>query len=214
MYFYLPDFEKEEVRGQLLDHFISCRVKKDDVLEVTDLNGGLGKIKILSLNKKDRVLNFTFLNKSPVKRTVDKVLFQAITDKQYLEKMVELCPIGEISIIILFKSKRSPKSVFDLSRLNKILQRSCLQSHNPFLPTIKILKTDLELIELLKIYKPSLLDISGNTKTKNAFNACLVGPEGGFTLEEIENFKKIKLDLISLGDKVLPAWLAGFTALN
>ena len=139
-------------------------------------------------------------------------MFQAVTDKVYLEKLVEIAPHANIDTIYLFSSDRSPVSNYILERLQRILARSCEQAQKVFMPVIREIET-ADIDKLLLKYKPTVLELETKSTEiiSNIQNTLIVGPEGGWTLEEIQKFKTLHLPFHSFGDVVYPAWLAGYT---
>jgi 16S rRNA (uracil1498-N3)-methyltransferase len=213
MFFYLPNPLSLFIDSSLSGHFFSMRVNQGDILKTTDLKGNLTEIKVTSIDKRNRSLNFIITNQKKFDRSNSKILFQAITDKLYLEKLIEIVPLAGITKVYFFESKNSVSDNVNLGRLEKILIRSCEQSQQCF-------KTDLELIDKgnfskqIEIHKPLVLDLPqdkvNSQSLLKATNSIIVGPEGGFTDQEKLMFKNLELDFLSLGETVFPAWMAGF----
>ncbi len=276
------------IKTDEINHFKSMRVKVDEIISATDLKGTKAKIKILEINKNYSELKFEVLvlNNSHINNTVipgsirnpltdestitttenskpSKTIFQAITDKTYLEKLCEIAPLAGIATINLFFSDRSIKQNVQIERLNKILIRACEQSETLFLPELKVIEKK-ELTKIMKESKPCVLAcylnevgdeqtprqtssatpqegnfktslVSDSTKypvqpnvilksfqnplldedkliikTKPKNNNCLVGPEGGWSERELQEFQRLELEFVSIGTTVFPAWLAGF----
>jgi 16S rRNA (uracil1498-N3)-methyltransferase len=197
------------------------RVKQNQILKVSNLKGFLAEIKISEINKKERLIKYQILNQKKTQKPGEKILYQAILEKNYLEKLVEVCPLANITEINLFHSEFSVKQKINLERLQKILIRSCEQSENLFLPKLNILEK-AEILE--KLEKEQFLILQKNSKenfklnfstlflnTKNPFKyKVLVGPEGGWSNNELTIFENKKLLFLELKDVVYPGWLAGF----
>jgi RsmE family RNA methyltransferase len=189
------------------------RVRPGDRLTTTDLKGLKRIIKIIEVDKRSRSIKFNTIETTRHERPNDKnILFQAVTDKVYLEKLVEIAPHANIDTVYLFSSDRSPISNHSLERLQRIMARSCEQAQKIFMPTIYEIsfeKVQKSLIE----YMPTVLELDIKNPQPDLENkkALLVGPEGGWSKEEINRFKEIGLPFGSLGDVVYPAWLAGYT---
>jgi RsmE family RNA methyltransferase len=213
MYFYLPKSCESYIPSDLSDHFISMRVRPGDRLTTTDLKGLKRIIEIIDVDKRSKSIKFNTLETTRYEKTKDQnILFQAVTDKGYLEKLVEIAPHANIDTIYLFSSARSPVSNFMIERLNRILARSCEQAQKVFMPVIREIETS-DIDKLLAEYKPTVLELETKSTefVPNTINTVLVGPEGGWTSEEIAKFKALDLPFDSLGDIVYPAWLAGYT---
>jgi 16S rRNA (uracil1498-N3)-methyltransferase len=213
MFFYLENPFKLIMDSQSSGHFISMRASIGDILETTDLKGALTKIQISRINRKNRTIEYQIIDQQKFIEPPKKTLFQAITDKLYLEKLVEVAPLAGITKIYFYESKNSISDRIKLQRLDKIIIRSCEQSQQLF-------KTELEFIdeksflEKIKQYKPGVLDLPIKTvndkKSLIQNDSVIVGPEGGFTSQERSLFEISGLNFLSLGNTILPSWLAGF----
>ena len=217
MYFYLPTDNISQIDKICTDHFFSMRIKAGDVVTTTDLNGLKREIKILEAEKKLKLIRFEILSSiyTP-KNENENILFQAITDKIYLEKLIEIAPHADINTIYFFYSDRSPKGSINTDRLERILYRSCEQAQKMYKPKIEIIDNAL-LINKIKHIKSIVLEIpdettgmSSNIQNKT-INSIIVGPEGGWSKLEMDLFVKNNLVFDSLGSVVYPAWLAGYT---
>lgn len=210
-------FFDPELKGSLglphSKHLLSCRVQKADIIKVTNLNGRINQVKITNFDKSKSEFIYQILTEITSPKPVDKVLFQAIISKNYLEKIAEIIPVIGVTKIYLFQAQFSPIQNISLNRLNAIMTRSCEQSENPFLPEI-ILVNKNEFLEKIKIYKPVLLhqDLKSNLNSNERLtNSALVGSEGGFSPQELQAFEDLNLIKKNLGNQVLPSWLAGYT---
>jgi 16S rRNA (uracil1498-N3)-methyltransferase len=217
MYFYLPTESFSEISTIYADHFVSMRVKPGHIVRTTDLNGTLREIKITEIDKKANLIKFQIINSIIIsKKKSQNILIQAITDKIYLEKLIEIAPHANIDIIYLFHSERSPIGSVSMDRLERILLRSCEQAEKAYKPKIKIIDK-LSFLEKIDSYKPVVLEIPNDINVnifkleKNNIWTILVGPEGGWSANELSLFENKKLAFDSLGSTVYPSWLAGYT---
>lgn len=120
MYYYLPKFNQRTLQGDEAGHFLSTRVKEGDELDVCDQKGSIGKIIIEKVDKKKKLIQYSLQSYEVLgKKPNEKILFQAIPDKQYLDKLVELLPLADIDRLILFESQYSPKYNINWERLKK-----------------------------------------------------------------------------------------------
>ena len=220
MYFYIQNLTQTELNPEQSAHFMTMRVQVGDVLCATDLQGNLAKITIKTVDKKQKTISYKILktqqtSKSLSKAPNQKILFQAIPDKAYLEKLVEILPLLGVDIVYLFFAERSIKCSIQVDRLSKILIRSCEQSQSVFCPKIQILNTKQELELLLQDHKPVVLECEdmatvtiGNCTQNTTKKPALVGCEGGWTSVEIQYFQSLGLDFVHLGNTIYPAWYA------
>jgi len=217
MIFYVKDFLSQEIDKESAAHFFSMRVKTFDILNISDLKGCLKKIKIVAIDKKTRKIEYEILDQKNLEKPPQRILYQSILEKNYLEKLVEIAPHSNLTKIVLFDSEFSLKQNINLDRLEKILIRSCEQSENAFLPKIEFLSFDKVLeqanpdnfLVLEKNSKNSFKDFLLNVSNPFDYNV-LVGPEGGFSKSEIDIFVSKKINFLELGKVVYPGWLAGF----
>jgi 16S rRNA (uracil1498-N3)-methyltransferase len=213
MYFYLPKPHELKIKPPQTDHFFSMRTKVGDIIYISDQIGWVGKIQITAINKQDRTIRFKIISEEFHNRSRGtNIMFQAITDKQYLEKMIEISPHASVSKIYLFYSDFSPKKPVYLERLQKILIRSTEQSQNPYRPEIILLEVE-NFKSLIQELKPSVLDCMSKNINSSSLNleSVLVGPEGGWSETENKLFQKLNLPDYNLGSIILPSWLAGYT---
>lgn len=220
MLFFTPNINRA-IEGEYTNHFFSMRAKKGDVVKISDLQGNLAITKLDNLDKKSLKITHTVQKKFNPMSFKQKILIQAITDKIYLEKIMEIAPIAKITDIWLFFGDYSIQKNIPVARLEQILIRSCCQSETVRMPKIKILNK-LEFEKKLFDYKPVVLE--GGVKNRefikddlvsiqntNDIESILVGPEGGWSQAEKLSFEKNKLNYFSLGETVFPAWLAGYS---
>jgi len=216
MLIYIPDLKSTQITMPASQHLFTLHLKSGQICQATDFAGNVAKVEIISLNKSQKQVEFNLLELKKFSRPDNKIIFQAKLDKLYLEKMIEVCTIGQVDQIFVFTSDRTanPKQSLNLNRLKQIAMRAAKQSENPFLPNLKLIENQSELKNLYKEYQPIVLEqAAANYKFKFSTDkkqAVLVGPEGGWSQAELQNFRKLGLSSLSLGKTVLPGWLAGF----
>jgi 16S rRNA (uracil1498-N3)-methyltransferase len=217
VFFYLPNINSPVLEKPFSDHFFSMRVKVGQVVFASNLSGTIAKIEILKIDKKNKQIEYKIISRKEVLKKTEKILYQAILDKNYLEKLFEILPILEVTKICLFASQFSLDTKIKIERLEKILIRSCEQCQNPFLPKVEILeKNDIfnildsqTHIILEKNLDYTLSDLNQDTNFENFLKIIpLVGPEGGWSKEELDFFRQKNLRFVNLGNIVYPAWMA------
>lgn len=194
-------------------------MKSHDIVHITDLKGNLSKIKLIDVNKKTLNITIeTIETKHYPKDKASKILLQALPEKLYLEKLCEIAPLAGIQKIVIFSSDFSQKQNISLQRLEKILIRSCEQGQIVWKPEIQIVSDKKELKNIIKDLSPVVLDVQEKDKIPNHMSikkdldklCVLIGPEGGWSENEIFFFKQQGLEFENLGKMVYPSWLAGF----
>jgi 16S rRNA (uracil1498-N3)-methyltransferase len=211
MFLYISNLEEERVAGEESAHFFSLRIKEGQCLWVTDLKGKKAKIKITSISKKLREVTYHILEKieTSQEKRPKKIIFQALLDKQYQEKLVELLPLIKINTLFFFPSKNSQPHKVQLDRLERILIRSCEQSESVFKPKIEILN-EREVFDKIQEFKPTVMevvnkDIGTREIEKGNNDHIVVGPEGGWDSSELQKFRELNLPFINLGETVFPS---------
>jgi RsmE family RNA methyltransferase len=157
MHFYIPNFKANILTEAESAHFLVMRVQENKTYNASDLNGRTCKILITKVDKKTKTIEF---EQAEIPKTAEfktKIMFQAIPDKVYLDKLCEVLPLSGITDLFLFYSDNSIEYPINKERITKILIRSCEQAQVAYLPKIVVLnKKDLD-IELKK-YLPTVLD--------------------------------------------------------
>jgi RsmE family RNA methyltransferase len=209
MFFYLEDFESNRITGTSYEHIKSHRLLINEKFWATDLKGIAYECLILEQNRKQNWIHFKVLSKQTQASNLKMVLFQAIPEKLYLEKLVEIATLSGFKKINLFKSDFSPTQTLNLSRLRKISLQATLLSERTEICEISTIEKnevwDLNHAESIVLQKSD----SKTTVPKNIRNV-VVGPEGGWSKAEQELFKNLQIQKLSLGlDVVYPAWMAG-----
>lgn len=128
-------------------------------------------------------------------------------------KAVE-CGVTEITPIL---SARTIKAGYNRERIERIIKESVEQSGRNKLPTLHSACTLTEALEKNKEYMQYLCHFGGTnilTQKNNAHKKyCIyIGPEGGFTEEEVRLAETKQIPILSLGDRILRAETAAIIA--
>ena len=197
------------------------RKKEGDILNFTDGKGSLytGKITI-SNSKKTKV---EIIKKEKRKKAHNYYLHIAIAPPKninrfetFLEKATEI-GIDEITPIIC---KHSERKIIKEERCNRIIISAMKQSLKYHLPKInktisvnKFLKDEFNGNKYICHCKDEQKHILKNIK-KAAKNLIIIGPEGGFSLEEIQYAIKNNYKPVSIGNSRFRTETAGIIAAN
>jgi RsmE family RNA methyltransferase len=216
MFFLLNKTENEVVDSFTFQHLKSHRIEIGETFWGTDLKGFAYKCKLLTWDKKKEIASYEVMQKIPKISPLKHVLVQAIPDKNYLDKLVEVATLASFSKIILFESKFSPKFSPNLERIEKISLQAALLAEFVRLPVLEFqpfeyltqneifIKNSLILSQHGKLLSDSKFEKNGDQKH------VWVGPEGGWSTEEDSKFNELEIPKISLAEGVIyPAWLAG-----
>ena len=108
-------------------------------------------------------------------------------------------------------------------RLSKIAVEACKQSGRNIMPQISNIVQYNEMLEKLKEYSQIIVAYEKETKSakeiitkldKTKPVAIIVGSEGGFSEQEIEDFKNLGASVISMGKNILRAETASVALLS
>ena len=188
-----------------------------DILNFTNGNGLLAECKIIEKGKKIKVKIVKISKIKPNKVSIHIAISPLKNPSRFewfVEKATEI-GIKEITPII---TKYSEKKKVNHERLERISISSLKQSNQLFKPTINSTEKFSDFIKNNSDQK-----IMANLKTKNILakesinsnQICLViGPEGGFSDDEIQEAKNNKITEISFGENRLRSETAAIYGLS
>lgn len=194
-------------------HIKVIRPKPGQLLKLTDFKGNIYNVEVLDYNFKTSQGSYKILNTINVKKPQTRTLIQSQIDKTYIEKLLEIAPLANITEIIIVNAQYSNSSKLNIDRLKSIIYRACEQCELPYLPTLTIENQDLISYIYKNSLRPTIMELpSKNSKSESTKSSTVViGPEGGFSTKEIEFFNDQKLSFYSLKSNVLPSWIAGYS---
>lgn len=210
------------------------RYRAGDRIELFDGKGSQAEARITRITKKElEAERGECEKKQRFKLAIH--LAQAVPHRKKLDDIVEKCEELAVSNIILLKTART---VFDfipetfqkmLKRLELEILEGAKQSRNNYLMEVEGWKTILELIKLFPGYDRVFLmspeaqfqaDPFDGLKIETATEEnpikvlVLIGPEGGFSPEEEEQFREAGSSALSLGDILLKCDTAAVAAVS
>ena len=218
------------------------RIKTGDKVCIFD-NSGFDFMAVVDKYEKDTVyLRISEKKVNNVRAKRETYLFCSILKKNNFEWVVEKATELGVSHIVPIISNRSEKKGLNKERLQKIIIESGEQSGRGILPRLyEIIDleksiTDYSKIKLIawdpRAVKFSIKDLSeikdrsGNNLSNDSSNGLsnviethdvigvYIGPEGGWTEEEIELFNKNNVSIYSLGPQILRAETAVVAVLS
>lgn len=156
-------------------------------------------------------------------------LIQGLPKQEKLEFIVDACSELGVTNIIPCEMKNSvvkfdeKKKMQKIDRLNKIAKSACEQSKRGKIVNINDIVSLDKAIDIVKDYDHKIVFYEG-TSPNNSFKkyvqnikphekvAYVIGPEGGFTKEEVEKLKDNGFLTLSLGARILRTEIAAITA--
>ena len=203
----------EEARHILLSH----RVKICEKLKLQGPDGKRFLSEVVSAGKKDLMVKALEQLEVPEEPKIKITLFQSVVSEKALDFIFQKGTELGLSSIVLFNSANTAtKFTRDIfakkeERWNKILEESAKQCERSVWPSLQFAFDMNQVLETVKsLDEVFLTDISGQrlktTNNKLQTAGLIIGPEGGFTKEEVSEFKKIpNVEPVSLGPILLRA---------
>lgn len=175
------------------------------------LNGPIGLSKILSISPSGEVLLSPMEEQSPSLLPWFDILLAMPRPRALKRLLPQLATIG-VRTIYLVRSSKVPKSYFDspclrADSIHKLFIEGLMQAGTTILPTYQINSAGLDLTILPK-HGLRLLCHPGNPQSIKCSNPealplLAVGPDGGWTNDEIDNFHYAGFIDFALGSRPL-----------
>jgi 16S rRNA (uracil1498-N3)-methyltransferase len=161
---------------------------------------------IISATKKEVVMSYiqTIPNiNSPSKKS----LFMALVKKDTFETIVRHATEIGITDIYPVLSARSEKKNINFTRLQTIAREASEQSGRGVVPYIHPITSFSQAVihsnDAHIIFDSTGSSLAETTQIKK--EAIWIGPEGGWTTDEMETFTQLKVTIVSLGETTLKA---------
>ena len=181
-----------------------------------DGHGDEALCEFISLNKKSATLKVLETKKGLVP-TREVTLYIALIKKDNLELVLEKATELGVTRIVPVEAARSEKKGINRERSEKILREASEQSGRATVPMLE------EIIDIKNVPRENFVvfDPRGGVSAREFFAShttapisLLVGPEGGFTDEEIGFFKNRETPILTTGPTILRAETAAIVALT
>lgn len=173
--------------------------------EITELNPESLKAEVLSVAENQ--------NEPELKITVCQAMCKKDKFEWILQKGTEIGVVEFIPVL----ADRSEKLGLNFERAGKILQEAAEQSERGIIPRLAEIRNFADALESAKGMK-IILDKSGedikklNIPSEISELSIFIGPEGGWTPEELDLAKQSGVKSVSLGSRVLRTETAGLVA--
>jgi len=196
----------------------SLRKKSGDIIRVTNGEGLEIQGKIIRLGKNIKVNIINKVNHRKKNLSIH-VAMSPLKNPSRFEWFVEKSAEIGISEITPLITRFSEKKKVNIDRLNKIVISSMKQSNQFYLPKVNPITSFNDFLKSNKDYK-----LIAHLKNSNSFNkksigskekiVLMIGPEGGFSEEEILLARKEKIKEISFGKNRFRSETAGVFAIS
>lgn len=199
------------------------RFRKGDKLLLTNGKGLIFETELLSDSQKGVEVNVLKNDEyNPVKPII-RLATSPVKNRETMEWLVEKATEIGVTSLHFFTSEHSERTVLNIERLEKIAISAIKQSLNPFMPELNPLLTfksllnlfhDKPLQKLIAHCEQPLDQHISRIYNQGTDVLLLIGPEGGFSENEVELAKCMKFDVISLGNNRLRTETASIYALT
>jgi 16S rRNA (uracil1498-N3)-methyltransferase len=193
------------------------RMDVGDTLVAFDGRGEEAVCTLVQLEKKSAVLSVAEYRKGIIP-TREITLFMALIKRDNFELVLQKATELGVSRIVPLQTARSEKKGVNRERSEKILREATEQSGRT---TVPVLDSEVRLVDVVKNYQIPLVafDPRGTLAARDAQGGILdktgiiIGPEGGFTEEEISFFEEHQIPIVCTGKTILRAETAALVAL-
>lgn len=219
------DDNTQVISGKDAIHIIkSLRMKIGDSITLSDTYGYDYNCKINDMKDNNVFLNVVSKQKSISEPSVKVILYQGIPKGSKLElvcqKAVEL-GVYRIVPVLMERSVAKLENSKKIDRLQKIADEASKQSGRGMLPKVSNVMSFSDAVkEASKFDKSIFFYENGGLKTGDIISqrdktiSAFIGPEGGFSLDEVETMKKNDFIPATLGPRILRTETAPITVLS
>ncbi len=205
------------------------RLSEGSDIELLDGTGNIYAAKIKKLKKDEASCDIISYRESKSEPNIQITVIQSLPKgpkmDMIVQKMTEIgahkiIPVISERTIVKLSEEKEEKKVL---RWQKIAKEASEQSARGIIPHVEEIKTFEKAIEDAKNYDLALIpwEMEDKATLKNTLNknkkagniVIAIGPEGGFSKDEIEKAKKAGFISISLGKRILRTETAGIVVL-
>lgn len=217
--------EEVMIEGPPMEAFRFQKGRKGAILTLTDALGRDFRGRVLSVTEKGASVRVFSRFPSPTESPLEIVLLQALPQKERMELIIQKTTELGVSRIIPFKSSRSisleerEAKQKKAHRWQEIARKATEQSRRAVVPRVEAYRSFEEALtspseEGLRILLwekegESLGEVLDRRPFERVYG--MVGPEGGFTQEEVEAARKAGFTAVKLGQRVLRTETAAIT---
>jgi len=202
------------------------RMKIGDELELLDGTGKIYHAKITEINKDRIICTITRHRTSDIGLRTSVTIAQCLPKQKKMDLIIQKCTELGAAKIIPTLSERSIAKGEKLERWQKIAKEAAEQSGRSTIPEITRLTTFEEVLKLQKDYALALIpwELEKDKSLKQLLTTALpspcatiiilIGPEGGFSQEEVSKAQTTGFIPITLGSRILRTETAGMSILS
>ena len=209
--------------SSLESHHCSIVLRKGigDQIEILDGIGNQYICKIIDNNKKKVIANILDKNFYNNQEYNIHLIIAPTKSQDRIEWLVEKSIEIGVSEISFIKTNRTVRKKVNIDRINKIAISAMKQSSQFYLPHINNLNSFKNVVSNLSEKQLFIAHLEDQERKKISDiyqknnNCCImIGPEGDFTIDEIDLAKKNNFKSVSLGNSRLRTETAGIYAVS
>ena len=233
-FFFTPDQRHDElvILGGEESHHISkvLRLRQGELVELCDSSGRIFSAEIVSIGQDVQLTLHAEIGEAQSDRRKLIVGQGAIKNKN-LELVVQKCTELDVDSFYPYIGERSQGNVLQQyrgkgERWRRIIYEACKQSLRPQPMQLQELLSYTEMISLLQKEEGVLRLLLWEKERQNDLTSCsrelresgtvllLLGPEGGFSLKEVEEARLLGWQTIGMGERILRAETAAIAAVS
>ncbi|MFA6548574.1 MAG: 16S rRNA (uracil(1498)-N(3))-methyltransferase [Candidatus Margulisiibacteriota bacterium] len=222
--FFVPKDQIPEITGSDAHQIKNVlRMQKGDVLEILDGEGVVHQAKIADIRAGKVVCEITSSASQENEIKVKVTIAQCLPKGKKMDLIIQKCTELSVDKIIPVLSERSIAKADKLERWQKIAKEAAEQCGRSTIPKITSLTKFDDVLSLVSKYDLALIpwELEKSANLKSLLSAVraplsaifLIGPEGGFSHQEIDLAKKAGCIPVSLGKNILRTETAGMAVL-
>lgn len=207
------------------------RLTEGSCIEICDGENNEYIGKIVSVSKKEVILDIVEKRESKTEPPIFVTLFQGIPKSSKMDMIIQKCTelgIGQIQPMVtertVIKLKDEKSGNKKVERWQKISDSAAKQCKRGRIPKVNMPISFKEVLDLVSEYDLAIIPyeneenrglkniLRSNNKLKKV--AIMIGPEGGFEEAEIIAAKSAGIIPVTLGPRILRTETAGFVALS
>lgn len=186
------------------------KLKKDDRLVLCDGNGKKAEVEITTIGKNEVEVFVIRVFGEESEPTNQVTLYSAMLSKENLEWMVQKAVEAGAYKIVPILTDRTAKMKINRPRLEKMIKDTAEQAERAILPLLgetldlELACAEAEQNSLNIFFDPSGKSVSALPRLKKPSNiGVFVGPEGGWSDQELALAKDKGMQVVSLGNNIL-----------
>lgn len=218
---YIPDSDRFIVSEDSAKHMAQVlRIKVGEQVMITNGKGYLLTVEVLLSDKRKMEVKIIHKEFLPPKNPKSTIAISLIKNTNRFEWFIEKATEIGISSIIPLLCNRTERTHFRIERIKSILISAMLQSRQVWLPELSepvklkelIKKKDYDLKLIAHCLEEKKIDLKNVLPEKSTSKLILIGPEGDFTENEIQDAILHDFVPVSLGETRLRTETAGMVA--